>query len=280
MAWVIHGETITAAWLAALEYLDAHEREAFDLLVEIADPSPDAADRTVIAALDALLFTRRHHRVDTVVNTIFPVRLAGTSPDRTTLYTRYRQLLPRLRGLAGNTRGLYFERLIDYPLHKAGTETPVNQLEVLIADLKGQLARKGSLRHAYEAQIFAPGKDRLPQGFPCMSSLSFHLDQGALRLSATYRNQYFVQRALGNYLGLAHLQRFVAAAVGLAAGPLTVHAFHAAIDPAIGVQATRALIRACRAHTTHRPALARAASSERFAYAVTVPTPRAAAGDH
>lgn len=70
MAWIIRGETITDAWLAALEYLDAHEREAFDLLVEIADSSPDAADRAVIAAVDALLATSGHHRVDTVVNTM------------------------------------------------------------------------------------------------------------------------------------------------------------------------------------------------------------------
>jgi hypothetical protein len=247
MAWIIRGETITDAWLAALEYLDAHAREVFDLLVEIADSSPDAADRAVITAVDALLATSGHHRVDTVVNTIFPVQLASTSPDRATLYARYRSMLPRLRGLGGNARGLYFERLIDYPLYKTGNGGPVNQLETLITDLQGQLERKGSLRHAYEAQIFAPGKDRLPQGFPCMSSLSFHLDHGAIRLSATYRNQYFIQRALGNYLGLAHLQRFVAAAVGLVAGPLTVHAFHAAIDPEIGARTTRALIRACRA---------------------------------
>jgi thymidylate synthase len=73
----------------------------------------------------------------------------------------------------------------------------VNQLEIIIHDLEGELARKrrgqGPMRHMYEAQIFAPGKDRRPWGFPCMSSLSFHLDGDQLRLSATYRNQYYMQ---------------------------------------------------------------------------------------
>lgn len=147
MAWLLHGKTITDAWLAALEYLATHERAMFDLLVEITEPSPESADQAVIAELDAFLGRRRCYRVNTVVNTIFPVQLASTSPDRATLYTRYRQLLPRLRGLPKNKRGLYFEPLIDFPL-------------------------------------------------------------------------------------------------GLDAGPLTVHAFHAAIDPEVGVRATRALIRA------------------------------------
>lgn len=72
-----------------------------------------------------------------------------------------------------------------------------------------------------------------------------------------YRNQYFIQRALGNYLGLARLQRFVATAVGLEQGPLTVHAFHAQLD--LGKQETDALLRACAAQVGSVPAGRRAA---------------------
>ena len=69
-------------------------------------------------------------------------------------------------------------------------------------------------------------------GFPCLSSLSFHLDHGRLRLSATYRNQYYVRKALGNFLGLAQLQRYVATEAGIETGELSVHAFHAQVDGA------------------------------------------------
>jgi hypothetical protein len=63
-----------------------------------------------------------------------------------------------------------------------------------------------------------------------MSSLSLHLEDGALRLAATYRNQYWIERGLGNLVGLSHLQRYVAVQTGLPVGALTMHAFHAELD--------------------------------------------------
>jgi thymidylate synthase len=242
----IGGDSMTAAWLAAMRYLQAQGRAVFDLAVEIADPAPERSDQAVVTALGRRLADAGCQSVETVANTIFPAALAATSRDRAHLYARYRAILPRLRRLRGNRRGLYFARLIDYPLL---TGDQANQLETLIGDLTAQLARRGGrggpLRHAYEALVFAPGRDRLPQGFPCLTALSFHLDEERLRLIATYRNQYYVQKALGNFLGLSRLQRFVAEATGLAQGPLTVRACHAQIDPSFGKRAVAALLADC-----------------------------------
>lgn len=252
MAYLISRETtdtITTAWLATAEYLNGNgrEREEFDLVVAMADAAPARIDPGVVAAVDALLKRKGFFSVETVANTIFPAQLAATSPTREQLYSRYLALLPRLRKLPKNGKGLYFERLIRYPLQDEPDRA--NQIEMIIRDLKAQLARRqlkqGPLGSAYEAQIYAPGKDRLPQGFPCMSSLSFQLDGNALRLSATYRNQYYIQKALGNFLGLARLQRFVANAVGLEQGPLTIHAFHACINPQVSKGETATLLRRC-----------------------------------
>lgn len=240
MAYLIAGETVTAAWRSAAEYLHAHGRETFDLVVEIADPDVAHADRAIVATLNTLLHRKGFGSVETVANTIFPDQLARTARDRADLYARYQALYPRLRHFS--QKGTYFGRLIAYPLQ--GDPARENQLETVIGDLARQLARRGPLGSIYEAQIFAPGKDRIPMGFPCMSSLSFQLDGPQLRLTATYRNQYYIRRALGNFIGLAQLQRFVADAVGLRQGPLTIHAFHAAIDPEIGVRETDALIQA------------------------------------
>lgn len=247
MAYLVVGETITGAWVSALDHLLRQHGEEFGLVVEIADPTPVRADPAVVRRVNTVLAHKGNDPVATVANTIFPARLAASSPDRATLYRRYRAILPRLRRLKGNRKGLYFERLIAYPLQP--DEVRANQVETIIADLAGQLRRRarrqGPLGSVYEAQIFAPGKDRLPQGFPCMSSLSFQLDRDRLLLTATYRNQYHIRRALGNYLGLAALQHFVCDAAGLAQGPLTVHAFHARIDPGSRREAA-ALLQACR----------------------------------
>lgn len=242
MIVLVRGDTLTDAWVAAVQALLDHDGDAFDLVVSIEDPCVEHADPAVIQALDAALRGAGKQSVETVANTIFPEALAQTSRDRAELYRRYTDMLPRVRRHPKNAKGLYFERLIRYPLPANGTCN--NQIETIIGDLTQQLKGRGPRRSCYEAQIFAPGKDRLPMGFPCLSSLSFQLDGKQLRLTATYRNQYYVQRALGNFLGLAQLQGFVAREVGLEQGYLTVHAFHAKVDT-LGKKKTSALLAAC-----------------------------------
>jgi hypothetical protein len=51
-----------------------------------------------------------------------------------------------------------------------------------------------------------------------------------VHLLATYRNQYLVERGLGNYIGLANLRDYVAVQAGLAPGELMVVAGHAIAD--------------------------------------------------
>lgn len=245
----VRGDTLTGAWLTSVEVLMEHGGDAFDLVVAISDPCPDNADPSVIQAVDDVLRNAGKQQINTVANTIFPEELARSTHDREELYQRYSNLLSRVRRHPKNKKGLYFERLIRFPLPANGVHA--NQIETIIASLSGQLKRRGPRRSCYEAQIFAPGKDRLPMGFPCLSSLSFQLDDGQLRLTATYRNQYYVERALGNFLGLARLQRFVAKEVGLQQGHLTIHAFHAKIDM-LSNKRIVALLAACR--TDDQPA--------------------------
>lgn len=69
--------------------------------------------------------------------------------------------------------------------------------------------------------IMAGGKDRRTRGFPCLSHMSFSLQEGQVHLSALYRNHDFISRAYGNYLGLGRVLRFVANQSGLPIGELT-----------------------------------------------------------
>lgn len=245
VAELVNGDTLTEAWLAVLERLQGCGREAFNLVVAVSDPRPEFADTRVVRELNAVLRAEGLQPVDTVANTIFPSALASASSERLRLYDRYRSLVPQLRRYKKNQQGLYFERLIGYPL-RPEDGCAVNQLEAIITGIERERLRPNPLRFIYEAQIFAPGKDKRPMGFPCMSSLSFQLDGDRLRLTATYRNQYYIARALGNFIGLAQLQKFVADQTGLAQGPLTIHAFHAQLDPGVRQDTVEELIERCR----------------------------------
>jgi hypothetical protein len=235
---LVRGQTTGEAWAKALRAFPA--RELFGLVVDVEDPSETQID-AYAGRLDELLKRLGEQSIRTVANTIFPRALVESSPSRERLYERYLALHQVLRRAAlNNSKGLYFERLIQYPLvkpvpergHSAAQPDRTNQLETIITSLRDERTR-GGLKHAFELQIFAPGLDVRPMGFPCMSSLSLQVDVQRLHLTATYRNQYYIQKALGNFVGLAGLQTWIASEAGLEVGRLTVHAYHAQIDPRV-----------------------------------------------
>jgi hypothetical protein len=226
MAVLISSGTLTDGWHEAIRALmTAPRRELYDLIVEVSDPSQ--ADPGVIESVDAHLTLAGLQRLERVANTIFPARLAARAPDRPSFYGRYERMLPRIRRRdRRNARGTYFARIIRFPLQSDDSRS--NQLERAITDLCMNPDRR--MRHIYEIQVFAPGRDLRPEGFPCLSSLSLHVESGRLRLAATYRNQFYIERGLGNFMGLARLQRYVADQADLPAGAMSVHAFHAQLD--------------------------------------------------
>ena len=72
-----------------------------------------------------------------------------------------------------------------------------------------------------------------PYGGQCLSFLSFHVVPGTPRtllLTAQYRNHYYIEKLLGNLIGLGRLMGFVAAETNSKVGSLTVLSTHAQID--------------------------------------------------
>lgn len=226
MAQLITGNSLTDAWRrAVIALLDAPQHEIYDLLVEVAHPELESPDG--LSAVDRYLAASGLQGLDRVANTIFPAHRAARARNRAALYAGYERILPRIRRRdTRNRHGTYFSRIIRYPLQSDPTRS--NQLERVITDLQMNPDRR--MRHIYEIQVFAPGRDLRPEGFPCLSSLSLHVEAGKLRLAATYRNQFYVERGLGNFIGLARLQRYIASEAGLPPGELSVHAFHAVLD--------------------------------------------------
>lgn len=81
MAELIRGATAGEAWHRSLALLATNDRQIFDLLVEIVDPTIVELDRLYIAALDDLLLSRGWQDTKSVANTIFPADLARTNKE-------------------------------------------------------------------------------------------------------------------------------------------------------------------------------------------------------
>ena len=60
-------------------------------------------------------------------------------------------------------------------------------------------------------------------------SFKLHTDD-RLSLTALYRSHFYVQKALGNLLGLSQLMCFIAEQVGLTVGPLVCHSTLAQLE--------------------------------------------------
>ena len=252
MIWVpghfVEASGLSDAWLAAATVVAAQpERHMPHLVVRI--ESPLSEDAGIRYRVDGLLASFRLQGVDSVANTIFPAVWAKDTPDPIDLAADYRDHYPALKKLAGSTRGTYFGRMVAYPRAEGRA---ADQFNCTIKKLR-QSNKPGKQRwtSTYEMSIYNEKMDGHAglRGFPCMSHFAFHLHGTTLHACAQYRNQDIVERAYGNYVGLAKLQNFVAKAADLVPGALTVFAGHAYI-PSGKRQRLHAVLRDCGAGRT------------------------------
>jgi len=233
-------KTCASAWLDATKTVNAcSQHEAHNVLIDISNPlEQTTADGEIIAEVDTLL--RQGDGVmpiQAVANTIFPESLYRRygMPD---LYKKYlEEVFPKTKRHASDW-GRYFERMIR---RKTSTGKTINPLSDLIERLKRNVHGKGNTyRNIYELvlsdpaldiPIFNPENDRRVMGGQCLSFLSFKLDnQNRLMLTAVYRNHYYIQRLLGNLIGLSRLMSFVCEEASIDIGSLTIVSTHAQVD--------------------------------------------------
>jgi hypothetical protein len=234
-AGVVKAPDISTAWREMLSSVaDAPDSKATHTVSLISSPLPEDAE--IRAGADALLAALDRPSVETVANTIFPTRMAATSPTVARLGERYRAAYPTLRRFPGNGKGTYFGRLVQHPDAKP---EPGDQLTTLVDVLRTEARASGPMSARYEVPIVAgvdiavpirTPRDTSRRGFPCLSLCSFQLDYQHLHLLATYRYEYLVDKGYGNYLGLARLHHYVAAQTGLHVGKLTIVAGRAYAD--------------------------------------------------
>ncbi|MGW4368127.1 hypothetical protein ACWEKT_21045 [Nocardia takedensis] len=255
MATFIEAGDIGDAWLQAAQALiAARGRQLVHLAVSIAEPWNE--DRGIRGELELALAQhakrnrgQKVHSVHTVANTIFPISMYNPAhADSAKLFFERARTASRLHAGHKNEWGTYFGRLVAYPHPNDGTET--NQLEKFLE----VLAEDKNWTDRYEAPLTLPGEaaanppatdvsagvtadalvigpeDRRVRGGPCLAHLSFTSLDGALHLTALYRNHYYLTRAYGNFLGLARLQHFLANESGRQVGGLFVIGTHAKLE--------------------------------------------------
>jgi hypothetical protein len=251
----ISASSSTGAWLQAVNLLSTMPgRCAYNIILDIENPiNLAAADKSIAGAVDRFLAGHDAQPIATVAGTIFPAAHYRQRGARGVLEDFPKKIYPKIKKSWGTYAGRMLTRT-----DQNGQET--RPLEVIIEKLRQQKPRTGPLRAIYEVglidvfaelPIYDPNLDaRRVLNQPCLTHLSFKLreDRG-LMLTALYRNHYYVERALGNLIGLSQLLFFVAKEAGLPPRGLVCHSTFARLDFDGGwkVPELNALIKECNA---------------------------------
>ena len=251
---------IVPTWIHACRSLLARSgdgREARNFVLEVSDPmTVSEEDRLMLHTVDSLLRRNADSSIETIAGTIFPQAIYAKY-GRPAFYEQFLESMKK--GRKPNTWGTYALRMII----RDSNGVPINPLETLVEKLKYSASEGHGYRSAYEIGFVEPGdlapgsdigfelptydpvRDRnMVSNMPCLSHLSFNLDERAVDLTAMYRSHYYCSKALGNLIGLARLQAFVAKETGLNVGTLTCLSTHARLDPGTlgGLRETRRLL--------------------------------------
>lgn len=230
--------TCAQAWLAAAATVKAAGGEAYNVVIDIADPlAEDAADVAILKKVDGFLRNHNVNSLNGVANTLFPQALLDKHGPEA-FYGVYRdRVFPRMKKMTRDW-GRYFDRLTEWKKVQGSKITTINPLYDLVSFLQTQIASDRTYRNVYEMTVFDPSRDAgKVSNRQCLSFLSFKLDRDKrLMLTVMYRNHAYIARGLGNFIGLGRLQKFVADQSGAQMGSLTCISTHAEIDHGRGTR--------------------------------------------
>jgi thymidylate synthase len=257
MAYLVAEVNLSRAWLAAMELM-RQDGEAVNL--NVAWQGGGTEEPAVRRQLDQFLNGYPDvFGVETVADTIFPEAFYHPHLGKEEALSRLFELnndAMRLhrRRKDPNDRETYFNRLVNYP----SADGPFNQLEFIVSRLKTKVGQARAVSSAYELglsttaemRVQAPGADRNYMRFPCLSHISITLSghhHKVINLTATYRNQTFISRAYGNYLGLSRLAEAIAHQTDGELGEIQCIATHASAEYGdFNKRPVKNLIAACR----------------------------------
>lgn len=225
-------------WLEAAKLLLEAREPVYNLVVEVDNPKFESPrTQAMEAVVDNFLAAHNCQPIETVSETIFPAteyKQGGINQ----VYRYADDVYPNIESLRANKWGTYAFRLVR---RFRSDGKPMNPLELAIDKLGRQLKQKGPLKAVYELDMsleplelvfYNPEIDKKnTRGGQCLSHVSLKLGPNReLYLTALYRYQYFVQKALGNFRGLARLQDCIARELKIPVGPLVCHATMATLE--------------------------------------------------
>ncbi|MGB3625107.1 MAG: hypothetical protein WA989_04745 [Henriciella sp.] len=246
---IIKTRTAPEAWFEAARFLrrDCHDNETFDLFIQIAEPTVlSAADRAVYNEVDAFLTSAGGLSLDTVAETIFP-NADYIRGGRKAVFETYPERMKTIHEAHPDRQwGCYAMRILRQTDLRDEEFNPLKDLLKKVESRKYKACYElGNGRPFRETEpdgsapggdipIYDPATDRkVYRGhLPCLSHVSIKYDKrhDQVRLNATYRAHHYMQRALGNFVGLGRLLYFIAHEAGAGVGPLTINATYAKLD--------------------------------------------------
>lgn len=235
----ITGASRAATWLAAVQHLAGCANwEDYNLVLEILDPMRrDAGDRRVEERVDAFLRTAGRSPISTVAETIFPAGEYRRHGPKGVYEIYPDEIYPTIKRLPELKWGTYAHRLV----RRIGPNGTINPLAYCIEKIQKQLDGNATKTACYELSLsdvgldlplYDPLSDRKHHiGGPCLSHVSLKITRDKkVVFTALYRSHYYIQRALGNLLGLARLQAFVCEQVKLSPGALMCVSTYATLE--------------------------------------------------
>ncbi len=239
----VYATSRAEAWLKSAQLLFAEHERIYNLIVEIQEPGLETeATKAIEQRMDRFLADHNCLPVQTVADTIFPAT-EYKSGGLKKVFAYPTDVYPRIKSIPANRWGTYALRLTQ---RACSDGTTINPLEIAIDKLKAALAtaervKNGPPRAIYELDMSleplelkfydAEQDHNNPRGGQCLSHVSLKLGpQHELYLTAVYRYQFFIQKALGNFKGLARLQACIAREIGVPVGPLVCHATLATLE--------------------------------------------------
>lgn len=261
---VVDKQSLDLAWVEAMSKLLDPDRASNGKTYQVVVRFPvGSAQSAVIEVVDRFLIEAAKKKpeakilnINAVADTIFPEAFylpTKTENPRDHLYETYQKKMKLYRRIS-REKETYFSRLTG----SDGTgQNNCNQLEELVLKMKRQREFSNPKSSMYELaveipdslRVYSPDKDRCIMGFPCLSHISITLNNDSVHLTALYRNQHFIRKAIGNYIGLSSLCAFIAKEVDVKAGDICCIAAHADAEINLGIGGKsryRQLLEDCR----------------------------------
>ncbi|NOU20594.1 MAG: hypothetical protein HOO93_02195 [Methyloglobulus sp.] len=237
MVHVIKGKTCPEVWLKACEYLldkDVPKYEDYNLLLDIKSPFEISEnDKIIFNLVDEFLGSKGGKRLDTVADTIFPSSFYKNGFDH--MIEEYPKFIEKLpKKCLGSWGSTYAYRLMQTKELDGKNFSPIKKIIENIRKNSSHGKRHELNLTSFDGdiRIYDPNKgDDKFMGGPCLSHISIKvINSEFINLTALYRNHFYIERLLGNLIGLSKLQSCIAQETNLKPGCLVIHSTAATLD--------------------------------------------------